>query len=143
MGKFHTPLRVEQVSEATSNAPSIWKFLEPLIYESSKLGLVIVDRNELTNFASVPRLPFSYWLFGGRNNAPSALHDNLYGPDHDTGRGVKVTRLQADNLIFEAILDSLPDEGYSIKSIMRRQAAYLLAGATWLGVRLFGWMYWK
>lgn len=143
MGKFHTPLRVEQVSEATATQPAIWKHLEPLIYESGKLGIVIVDRDKLTDFASVPRLPFSYSLFGGRSNAPAALHDRLYDPEHDTGRGVKVTRLQADNLIFEATVDSIPIEGYSFKSILKRVVIYVLAGMIWAGVRLFGWSYWK
>lgn len=143
MGKFHTPLRVEQISEATSIAPAVWKFSDPLIYESSKLGIVIVDRNELTNFASVPRLPFAYWLMGGRSNAPAGLHDKLYGPEHDTGRGKIVTRMQADNLIFEATVDSLEIKGYSLKSIIMNLAVYVVAGLTWVGVRSFGWLYWE
>ncbi len=143
MGKYHTPLKVEQVSEATGTLPSVWQFLEPLIYESRKLGIVIVDRGKLTNFASVPRLPISYLLFGGRNNAPAALHDNLYDPEHDTGRGIKVTRLQADNLIFEATVDSFEFDAYSFKSISKKVMVYFLASVTWASVRLFGWHYWK
>lgn len=142
MGKFLTPLKVEQISESTGTKNALWRLTEPLIYESDKLGLVIVDRGTVTDFASVPRLPISYWLAGGRNNAPAVLHDNLYGK-RDTGRCRKVTRLEADNLIFEAILDSYEPDGYSIKSIMKRRLVYALAGATWFGVRLFGWMYWK
>lgn len=143
MGKFITPLKVEQVSEATATKNALWKLTEPLIYQSSKLGLVIVDRDKITDFASVPRLPISYLLAGGRSNAPGVLHDGLYDPEHETGRGLKVTRLQADNLIFEATLDSFPVEGYSVKSILKRQLVYLLAGVTWLGVRFFGWLYWE
>lgn len=143
MGKFLTPLRVEQVSEATATEPAVWRLTEPLIYESCKLGLIIVDKGTLTNFASVPRLPLSYWLFGGRSNAPAALHDPLYGPEHDTGRGIKVNRLQADNLLFESTVDSMPVDGYSLESIIKRQLVYAMAGCIWIGVRLFGWRHWK
>lgn len=142
MGRFITPLRVEQVSEATLTKNAVWRLTEPLIYESDKIGLVIVDRDTVTDFATVPRLPISYFLAGGRSNSPAVLHDHLYG-QKNTGRCKQISRLQADNLIFEAILDSLPDDGYSVKSILRRQLVYVLAGLTWLGVRSFGWMYWK
>jgi len=142
MGKFITQLRVEQVSEATSMKPAIWRLTEPLIYESSKLGLIIVDRGIETDFASIPRIPIAYLIAGGRNNAAATLHDNLYGT-HNTGRDFPVTRLQSDNLIFEATLDSFPSEGYSLKSIIMRPAAYFLGGVQWAFVRCFGWAFWK
>lgn len=142
MGKFITTLKVEQVSEATGSKNALWRITEPLIYESDKLGMIIVDRGTLTDFASVPRLPITYLLAGGKSNAPGVLHDNLYGT-HNTGRDREVSRLQSDNIIFEAILDAYSPEGYSIKSILMRRFVYLLAGATWLGVRLFGWRFWK
>lgn len=142
MGKFLTKLEVEQVSESTGSENSKWKLTEPLIYESNNIGLIVVDRGTVTDFASIPRLPIPYFIAGGRSNAPATLHDHLYG-SHNTGRCRAVSRLQSDNLIFEAILDSLPDEGYSIESIMKRQLVYALAAATWVGVRMFGWLYWK
>lgn len=127
MGKFITPLRVEQVSEATEHGNSIWKLLDPLIYQSDRLGLVIVDSGTQSDFASVPRLPISFLFAGGRSNAPAVLHDDLYNKK-------TVTRLQADNLIFESIVDSLPNN---------KMLAYAVAGVTWLSVRLFGWAYWR
>lgn len=143
MGKFITELEVKQVSEATATENAIWELTEPLIYESNKLGMVIVDRGVKTNFASVPRLPYFFLFAGGRNNAPAVLHDRLYGDEHNTGRGLRVNRLQADNLIFEATLDTLPSEGYSVKSIVMRILSYPLAAISWLSVRACGWYYWK
>lgn len=135
MGKFITELEVKQVREG------LWELTEPLIYESSKLGLIVVDAGTRTDFASVPRLPVAYLLAGGRANASATLHDSLYA-QHNTGRCRGVSRLEADNLIFEATLDSLPDEGYSIKSLVMRRFVYLLAAAQWISVRVFGAWYW-
>ncbi len=112
-----------------------WILLEPLIYRSSKLGLIAVDQGLQTDFASVPRIPIAYLVAGGRANSSATLHDYLYETH-------QFTRLQADNLIFEATLDSLPSEGYSLKSILMRPAAYFLGGVQWLFVRCFGWRYW-
>lgn len=127
MGKFITTLKVEQISEATTHKNAKWRLIEPLIYESKNIGLVIVDKGTVTDFASVPRLPISFLFAGGRSNAPAALHDHLYAER-------RVSRLKADNLIFEAIIDSSPND---------KMLAYSLAIVTWLGVRLFGWIYWK
>lgn len=127
MGKFITTLKAEQISEATAHHNATWKLLEPLIYQSNRLGLVIVDSGTESDFSSVPRLPISFLFAGGRSNAPAVLHDDLYNKK-------TVTRLQADNLIFEAIVDSLPNN---------KMLAYAVASVTWLSVRLFGWAYWR
>lgn len=142
MGKFITELQVKQVSEATYKDNAIWELTEPLIYESDKIGLVIVKRGVRTNFSSVPRVPLLFLFAGGRYNTPAALHDKLYDRNHQTGACLTVTRLQADNLIFESILDSLPTEGYSLRSILMRILSYPLASISWLFVRCFGWRYW-
>lgn len=72
---FLTPLRVEQVSEAAGT----WRLLEPLCYVSPIFGgLIVVPAGFVTDFASVPRLPFSYWLFGGVGQAAAVVHDYLY-----------------------------------------------------------------
>ena len=101
-----------------------------------------MDARTKTDFASVPRIPIAYLIAGGRANASATLHDNLYGT-HNTGRGKEVTRLQADNLIFEATLDSFPSEGYSLKSIIMRPAVYFLGVVQWVFVRVFGWSHWR
>ena len=143
MGKFITELKVKQVSEATYKDNAIWELTDPLIYQSEKIGMVIVDSGKKTNFTTVPRVPVLYLFAGGRNNAPGALHDELYSKGHDTGRSLIVTRLQADNLLFESTVDSFPYDGYSLKSIFMRILSYPLAAVSWLFVRLFGWAYWR
>lgn len=135
MGKWITELKTVQINE------NLHELTEPLIYISSKIGMVIVDAGTRTDFASVPRIPIAYLIAGGRTNAAATLHDSLYGK-HNTGRCKEVTRLQSDNLIFEATLDSLPSEGYSLKSILMRPAAYFLGGVQWVFVRLFGGSHW-
>lgn len=143
MGKFVTELKVKQVSEATYKDNAIWELTDPLIYQSEKIGMVIVDSGVKTNFTTVPRVPVLYLFAGGRNNSPGALHDKLYSKGHDTGRSLIVTRLQADNLLFEATVDSFPYDGYSLKSIVMRILSYPLAAISWLFVRCFGWAYWQ
>lgn len=112
-----------------------WELTEPLIYRSNKIGLIAVDQGLQTDFASVPRIPLAYLIAGGRTNASAALHDYLYETH-------QFTRLQADNLIFEATLDSLPVEGYSLRSILIRPAAYFLGSVQWVFVRAFGVSHW-
>lgn len=137
MGKYITPMIAQQISE------NLWEIKEPLIYKSNKLGFVIADTGTRTNFATVPRLPIFYLVAGGKNNPPAVLHDKLHEKEHTTGAGLKVTRLQADNLYFEAILDWIPVEGYSLKSIAMRVLSYALAAISWLFVRACGWYFWK
>lgn len=129
MGKFITELKAKQISEGTYKSNAIWELTDHLIYDSNSLGLVIVDCGTKTDFSSVPRLPILYLFANGMNNAPTALHDKLYSEGHDTGRLLNVTRLQADNLLFEA----------SINGFM----SYPLAAVSWIFVRCFGWWYWR
>ena len=127
MGKFVTSLKAEQIDE------NYWILTEPLVYRSDKLGFIIADQGTKTNFASVPRLPV-FWLFaGGKNNPPAALHDRGYEEK-------KFTRLQYDNMFFQAIIDWI-DKIYG--SVFMRVIAYPLAAVSWLFVRVFGWNYWK
>lgn len=81
MGKFLTDLKVNQISESDGRKNAVWKLTDPLIYESEKIGLIIVDRGTVTDFATVPRLPIAYLLAGGRSNAPGVLHNGLYDPE--------------------------------------------------------------
>ncbi len=92
--QFLSPLRVEQVSEKN------WRLTEPLGYWSKFLHrMIVVPAGFVTDFASVPRLPFVYWFTGGLAQAPAALHDWLYRT-----RAVSVTRAQADDVLAEAMV---------------------------------------
>lgn len=76
-----------------------------------------------TDFASVPRLPFMFWIFGDTAHRAAVLHDYLYAGGLDNA-GEGVTRAQAD-AIFSAGMKA------DNVSAWRR-------GPMWLGVRLFG-----
>lgn len=73
MAKFLTELDVRLVDD-----DSIWLILSPLIYESDIVGRIEVPDGFMTDFASVPRIPIVYRLYGDRAHRESALHDFLY-----------------------------------------------------------------
>ncbi len=92
--RFLSPLCVKQVSEKN------WKLMAPLGYWSAVIcRLIVVPAGFVTDFASVPRLPFVYWFTGGLAQAPAALHDWLYRT-----RSISVTRAQADAVLSEAMI---------------------------------------
>ena len=88
---FLTPLRVEQV------ASGWWRLTSPLAYYSEMLEqVIVVPEGFCTDFASVPRLPIAYWLFGSRANAPAVTHDFAY-------RTGIIARTTADRVFNEAM----------------------------------------
>lgn len=47
-------------------------------YWSKLLGMwIVIPVGFLTDLASVPRVPFAYWLVGGKANAAAVVHDFL------------------------------------------------------------------
>lgn len=133
MGKFQSNLRVEQRNERE------WVLLEPLVYRSDNIGLIVVDAGFTTNFASVPRLPFMYMLFGGIGNEAATLHDWLYRKEHtaSTGSTIKIDRETADRVLRGVIIECLTRDGVS------RWQAKAKAWAMWVGVRLGGASHWE
>lgn len=89
---FLSPLRVEAIDDTH------WKLLDGLIYDSEVpgVGRIIVPKGFTTDFASVPRLPLAFLLFGGRANLAATLHDWLYT------RGIFPKRV-ADAVFYEAM----------------------------------------
>ena len=89
--QFLTPLRVEHVSGKW------WRLTESLVYYSTMLDATIeTPKGFVTDFASVPRLPLAYWLFGSRANDPAVVHDRLY-------RFGDIPRITADKVFCEAM----------------------------------------
>lgn len=73
---FPLPLETEQVNERWHR---VLNGFDAVVEEEGKEPLVIhIPHGYFTNFASVPRLPFAYLLFGGKGNRPAAIHDYLY-----------------------------------------------------------------
>lgn len=98
---FLSPLDVRQIDDQK------WELRADLKYRSL-VGAVIgqavefvVPSGFVTDFASVPRAPLTYLLFGGRGNSAAVLHDNLY-QIHLPG----VDKTRAD-LVFREALEAL------------------------------------
>lgn len=113
--RFLTDLKTVQALGSTTVVLSA-----PLVFDSDVLGYrVTVPAGFPTDFASVPRLPFAYLLFGGDvgDNAAATVHDFLYGLG-------TVPRATCDAVFREA----MQAEG----------VAGWRRWPMWLGVRLFG-----
>lgn len=112
--EFLTKLRDERVSLGTKDRV----LLAPLVYYSALLAdLVIVPVDFVTDYASVPRAPLTYWLFGGIGDEAAVVHDFLYE------KGI-VPREVADNVYLEAL------GAMGIPEWQR--------GPMWAAVRVFG-----
>lgn len=119
--RFLTSLHVRRASDGEAGA---WELTSALIYSSNVLPkVIIVPAGFRTDFASVPRLPLAYWLFGNAADEAAVIHDWLY-----TNNVGGVTRKQADEVFAEA------SKVLGIKGWRR--------GPMWLGVRLFGGSHW-
>jgi hypothetical protein len=116
MSYFITKLDVERVDDAN------WQLLSPLVYVSDHLGRTVeVPQGFLTDFASVPRLPLAYALFGGIAQAEAVVHDYLYRTPTE-----HVARADADATFLEAmeVMGKPPEVRYPM----------------YWGVRAGGWM---
>jgi hypothetical protein len=92
-------------------------FLARVFFDGGEEEWIRVPMGFVTDFASVPRLPGAYLLFGGRANKSAVLHDFLYVERRD--------REFADAVFLCAMKNEEP--------AWRRFAM-------WLGVRLGGWV---
>lgn len=75
MAKFLTILSGNSLND------KIWELAKPLIYESDIIGKIEVPEGFQTDFASVPRVPIAYTLFGDKAHHEAVIHDYLYRID--------------------------------------------------------------
>lgn len=75
MGKFITALSVDLIDDVND----VWRLSEPLVFVSDEVGKIIVPPLFLTDFASVPRIPFAFLLTGNTGRYAATVHDYLYG----------------------------------------------------------------
>ncbi|AEG94421.1 DUF1353 domain-containing protein [Ramlibacter tataouinensis] len=119
MPRFATSLQVTQVE---FRPKALWRVDAPLVYvRDDEPWTVVVPTGFLTDFASVPRIPFAYLLLGGKGSAAAVVHDWLYSTR-------KTSRARADAIFHEAI-----------KAMGHSQGT---AWWMWLGVRVGGWLPW-
>ena len=90
MSRFLTKLQVEEIDDGR------WRLLANLAYSSNLAGVVIVPAGFETDFASVPRVPVAYWLFGDVAHEAAVIHDYLYST-------ASVPRRIADKVLLEAM----------------------------------------
>lgn len=146
MGRFLTELDVKRLPDKDGRKQ--WKLLAPLIYESSSVGVIVVPTGFVTDFSSVPRLPFIYWFFGGRGDQEGVLHDYLYSKPHTTGNGLIIDRSLSDRVLRGARYgcekaDLSEYENVTLGNLLKNVWAYFGAWCFWAGVRLVGWAYWE
>lgn len=94
-----------------------WKVLSEFTYLDPDFGDITVDRDFITDFASVPRLPFLFTILGQYAHAAAVIHDWLYSTK-------QLDRASSDRVFLNALRSSG----------IARWRAWLLYG----GVRLFG-----
>jgi hypothetical protein len=62
-------------------ADGVWELLQDFtvfIHTEDQTFEVIIGKGFVTDYASVPRIPFAYMLYGGIGNYAAVLHDALY-----------------------------------------------------------------
>lgn len=99
---FLTDLQVKKVGERE------WELLAPLRYASPLLDRIIeVPAGFKHDFASVPRLPLIYSIFGNTAHKASVIHDWLYEskshPDTTPEEHTPISRKLADDVFYEAV----------------------------------------
>jgi len=104
------------------NNDTVWCLDESLVFISDIIGKVIVPIGFQTDFASVPRIPIAYELFGDRAHRESVIHDYLYRTD-----SIPLATFSQANKVF---LEAMKERG---KGFFVRYAMYLgvvLGGCT-------------
>lgn len=139
MGKFLTDLNVKKISEHE------WRLIDPLVYNSNTVGVIVVPEGFITNFGSVPRFPLVYLLFGGVGDKACTVHDWLYTKPHRViaESGKQVARCTADKIMRGVIYECLRGDDETIAGILKNMLSLAAAWAMWAGVRIGGWSHWS
>lgn len=96
MAEFRSKLNIQLESNSANDGRGSWILLSPLVFYSSILRKeIIVPAGFVTDYASVPRLPLMYWLFGDTNHEAAVIHDFLYFTK-------QTSRKMADRIFKEA-----------------------------------------
>lgn len=119
MSEFLTELRVENASGLDDGK---WRLTAPLVYQSDVAGMTFTaPAGMVTDFASVPRAPLAYMLFGDRASEAAVIHDYIYG----------------SHVVPRAVADAVLREASAVTGV-----SWFSRNSMWLGVRLFGGSHW-
>lgn len=81
------------------NDDTIWELDSPLIYNSPLVGRIQVPMGFQTDFASVPRVPIAFELYGDKAHREGVIHDYLFRKDSFP----PVSFMQANRVFLEAM----------------------------------------
>ena len=95
MGKFKSELSIR----FKKGSEKIYILEEPLVYESVSFGKIVVPKGFQTDFASVPRVPIVYSIFGNRAHREAVLHDYAFRIDSKPS----FTFMKANGLFLDAM----------------------------------------
>ena len=124
MAQFLTELVTECIDDRAASGRGFWKVMEPFSYQSDILKKTItVEPGFITDYASVPRLPVLYLLFGDTSHKSAVLHDWLF---HNH---VVCDEQTANNVLLEAS---------TVEGIVKWRRFGI-----WLGVKLGGKSSWE
>lgn len=120
--EFLSALVLERLCDTSADGRGTWRLRRSLVYLSPLAGVVRVPCGFVTDLASVPRLPFVFFLLSGYGHAAAVVHDWLYTEK-------PMDRETCDRVFSEAL-----------------QACGVPAWRAWLmlrGVRAFGRSNWQ
>lgn len=115
-----------------------WRLSEDLFYEIDGQKMMVPSGFE-HDFASVPRLPILYSVFGDSAHVAAVIHDYMY--QHHRECLILEGGVNKDSIVFNYVTRQYADAVF-------RAAAELSEGKTkaylmWLGVRAGGQVYWE
>lgn len=124
MGIFSTELSATlKTNKRSSDGRLMWHVDQPLVFLSDITNQIyVVPKGFFTDFATVPRVPIIFDIFGDTIHAPATLHDWLYS------NGLE-SRLVCDRILKEATL-AIGEPEWKATMI-------------YWAVRLFGWRFYK
>jgi len=116
---------VSRYIDATQLAPGVWQTNRAMYYHLLEDGKptieIVIGANFVTDFCSVPRIPFAYLMFGGLADWAGMLHDSLYSPwtgvcvnELVSRKVIEITRSWADD-VLEAALKACGIDWFSRK----------------------------
>lgn len=124
---FLNNLNAIEIGESKGRVVS--QLVQPLLFEDDEFKIE-VQAGFYTDYASVPRLPIIYWLYGNRAHRGAVVHDYGYRKDS------KIWSKKKDDWIYNPSR-SLVDYIFKKCNIASGYPYYVYQGM-WLGVRLGG-----
>jgi len=134
-------MKVEYLDQlsVTEIADGAWRLntvFRAIVQDGSHRYLITIPPGFVTDFCSVPHIPFAYLLFGGIGNKAGLVHDALYS---DWG-GITVVDIELE-------LEYLYDRGWADNVLAAGLEAcsvgWFKRGSMYAAVRTFGWQFYK